>query len=68
MTFTQMALIQTSVSDDIATIAFDNYAKRNALSAALITEMLVALEQFKAKDVRAVVLRSGQREGMVRRP
>lgn len=52
--------MQTKVSDNIATIAFDNYAKRNALSAALITEMFVAFEQFKAKDVRAVVLRFGR--------
>jgi methylmalonyl-CoA decarboxylase len=62
MTFTETALIQTKVSDDIATIAFDNYAKRNALSAALITETLAALEQFKGKDVRAVVLRSAVNE------
>jgi methylmalonyl-CoA decarboxylase len=62
MTPTQTALIQTKVSDNIATIAFDNYAKRNALSAALITETLAALEHFKAKDVRAVVLRSAASE------
>src|SRR5271165_3172500 len=62
MALTQTALIQTRVSDNIATIAFDNYAKRNALSAALITEMLAAFEQFKARDVRAVVLRSAVSE------
>jgi hypothetical protein len=43
MALTQTALIQIKVSDNIATIAFDNYAKRNALSAVLITEMLAAL-------------------------
>ena len=62
MALTQTALIQIKVSDNIATIAFDNYAKRNALSAVLITEMLAALEEFKAKDVRAVVLRSAVNE------
>jgi hypothetical protein len=30
-----MVLAQTRASGNIATIAFDNYAKRNALSAAL---------------------------------
>jgi methylmalonyl-CoA decarboxylase len=53
-----MALIQTSYSDNIATIAFDNYSKRNALSAVLIAEMIAALDEFEAKQVRVVVLRS----------
>jgi methylmalonyl-CoA decarboxylase len=53
-----MALIRLKDSDDVATIAFDNYAKRNALSAALIAESIAALERFKARGVRAVVLRS----------
>lgn len=53
-----MALIQTKHFEYIATIAFDNYSKRNALSATLIAETIAALEQFRAKGVRAVVLRS----------
>lgn len=57
-----MALIQTKVSENIATIAFDNYAKRNALSATLIAEILAAFEEFKTKRVRAVVLRSAVNE------
>jgi len=57
-----LALIQTKDSENIATIAFDNYSKRNALSAALITETIAALEQFKAKRVRAVILRSAANE------
>jgi methylmalonyl-CoA decarboxylase len=54
-----MALIQTRESESIATIAFDNYSKRNALSGAPIGETIAAFEQFSAKGVRAVVLRSG---------
>jgi len=57
-----MALIRTEHSENIATIAFDDYAKRNALSTTLIAETLAALEQFKAKAVRAVVLRSALSE------
>jgi methylmalonyl-CoA decarboxylase len=53
-----MPLIQTTITDQIATIAFDNYAKRNALGADLISEMLAALRRFKAEKARAVVLRS----------
>jgi methylmalonyl-CoA decarboxylase len=57
-----MTFIQTNISENIGTIAFDNYAKRNALSATLIAEMLAAFEEFKAKDVRALVLRSAVSE------
>ena len=59
-----MSLIQTKDSGNIATIAFDNYAKRNALSAALIAEIIAALDQFQAKRMRAVVLRSARNENV----
>ena len=57
-----MALIQKRDSESVATIAFDNYSKRNALSRALITETIAALDEFRAKGVRAVVLRSATTE------
>lgn len=57
-----MPLIQTSLQENIGTIAFDNYAKRNALSMALIDECLQALHEFKKAQVRAVVLRSATAE------
>ena len=57
-----MSLIQTRDSENVATIAFDNYAKRNALSAVLIAETMAALDQFHAKGIRAVVLRSASNE------
>jgi methylmalonyl-CoA decarboxylase len=57
-----MTLIQTKDSDSVGTIAFDNYSKRNAFTAALIAEIIVALEQFEATEVRAVVLRSATNE------
>lgn len=53
-----MALIKTSLTDDIGTIAFDRDAKRNALSIQLIAETIAALDDFTAKKARAVVLRS----------
>jgi methylmalonyl-CoA decarboxylase len=56
------SLIRTDYADRIGTIAFDNYAKRNALGADLITEVLAALDRFKAQGARAVVLRSASNE------
>jgi methylmalonyl-CoA decarboxylase len=53
-----MRLVRTEVADSVGTIAFDHYAKRNALSRALISEVLATFEQFRTEGVRAVVLRS----------
>jgi methylmalonyl-CoA decarboxylase len=53
-----MALIRTATDGPLATIAFDNYAKRNALSLQLIDECLQALAQFEAAHARVVILRT----------
>lgn len=53
-----MSFIRSSVADQIGTIAFDHDAKRNALGADLIAEVLNALEQFETDRVRVVILRS----------
>jgi methylmalonyl-CoA decarboxylase len=53
-----MAFIKISFEDSIATIAFDRDAKRNALSAAMIAEIIAALEDCKVRGMRVVVLRS----------
>jgi methylmalonyl-CoA decarboxylase len=53
-----MAFIKTTVSDAVGTIAFDRNDKRNALNAGLIAEAITAFDDFKARHVRAVVLRS----------
>ena len=53
-----MALIQTDIADRVATIAFDNYRKRNALSTALIAEFLVSLQRLQAEGARALVIRA----------
>jgi methylmalonyl-CoA decarboxylase len=52
-----MPLIRTSLADGIGTLAFDNYAHRNALSAAVVTELLAALAEMR-ETARAVILRS----------
>lgn len=55
-----MPLIQIDFAEHIGVIAFDNYAKRNALSAGMIAAILAAFEIFKARKVRVVILRSAQ--------
>jgi methylmalonyl-CoA decarboxylase len=53
-----MALITTQFDAPIGTITLANPAKRNALSAALIDEIIAALAEFRTRKVRAVVLRA----------
>ena len=50
--------VRFSVDDKVGTIELDNFAKRNALGAATVQEMLQALREFEAQGVRAVVLRT----------
>jgi methylmalonyl-CoA decarboxylase len=57
-----MTLIQAELKDRIGTLAFDHYAKRNALSADLIAEMLGKLDEFALEDVGVVVIRSASNE------
>ncbi len=53
-----MPLIRTELADYVGTLALDHYDKRNALNRELVSEVLAALEQFKANGTRAVVLRA----------
>jgi methylmalonyl-CoA decarboxylase len=57
-----MTLIQAQLKDRIGTLAFDHYAKRNALGADLIAEMLGTLDEFAREEVGAVVIRSARDE------
>jgi enoyl-CoA hydratase len=51
------AAVQYATAASIATITLDSPANRNALSAALVSELVAALEQAAGRDdVRAVVL------------
>jgi methylmalonyl-CoA decarboxylase len=53
-----MKLVMTEKRDSTGVIILNNAGKRNALSAALITELTDALNDFRAQSVRAVVLRA----------
>jgi methylmalonyl-CoA decarboxylase len=53
-----MALIVTTMQDDVGFITLNNPAKRNALTGTLVREFIDALAQFKSKHVRVVILRA----------
>jgi methylmalonyl-CoA decarboxylase len=53
-----MSLILWDLKENIATITLNNCEKRNALSEALIDEMILAMDELKAQKARVVVLRA----------
>lgn len=53
-----MSLILTEATDTIGTIVLNHAAKRNALSKELIGEVTAALEDFRRRQFRTVVLRA----------
>jgi methylmalonyl-CoA decarboxylase len=53
-----MPLVRTEVRDRIGTITLENTAKRNALSTALVDELVEALDAMVEAKVRAIVLRA----------
>jgi len=53
-----MALIMMDRKDAIGTLTFNNYARRNALSRALIHELMQALNELIYQQTRVVVLRA----------
>ena len=56
--------IKVEIADLIATIRLNHYAKRNALSECLIEEIHQALDVFSKEDIRALVLRSDQKNAV----
>jgi methylmalonyl-CoA decarboxylase len=53
-----MDYIISEAGGEVGTITFNNDRQRNALSRALIAELIAALHDFKAEKKRAVVLRA----------
>lgn len=53
-----MAMIITTIEDNVGTITFNNGRKHNTLCHALIEEMLLALEGMERQKARVVVLRA----------
>lgn len=55
------SFIKAVTNGNVATIRFANYAKRNALSKDLIDEVLSALNTFSTQDIRALILRTDEK-------
>lgn len=55
-------LTQGDLQGQVATLLLDNYARRNALSAELVEEMLAWLDVFRAEQARVVILRTARPE------
>jgi len=53
-----MKLVLTSVTDTVGTITFNHASRHNALSTALIDDMIEALEEMAATSVRVVIIRA----------
>lgn len=53
-----MSLVRTEIRDHIGTITLDNTRKRNALSRALVDDLVHALDGMQDMGVRVVVLRA----------
>lgn len=51
-------LVTSAITDKVGTITLNNSSRRNALSEALLDQVIAALDDFKTKDVRAVILRA----------
>jgi methylmalonyl-CoA decarboxylase len=53
-----MPLVRCEISDRIGTLTFDNDQKRNALGAAMIDEIIAALDACQGAEARVVILRA----------
>lgn len=53
-----MAFVRSEVDGFVGTITIDNPAKRNALSTALVDDLVAALDEMQERKVRAVILRA----------
>ena len=53
-----MSLILQHLEDEVGTIVLNNLSKRNALSHALIADIMAALEDLRGRKARAAVLRA----------
>ena len=53
-----MSLVLTELKDSTGVITLNNSEKRNALSDALVHELIDALNGFRAQNVRAIILRA----------
>ncbi len=53
-----MACVEVSIQDAVGTLLLNDPARRNALSAHLIEDLLAGLERLREQDARVVILRA----------
>ena len=53
-----MAHVLAELADPVATVTLDHERRRNALSRALVEEVIAALAAFREAKARAVILRA----------
>jgi methylmalonyl-CoA decarboxylase len=54
----ELKLVQTEARGDIGIVTLDHAARRNALSEALVTQLIAALAMFEARKCRVAILRA----------
>jgi methylmalonyl-CoA decarboxylase len=59
-----MALILTSLQDDIGTLTFNNAEHRNALSGRMVEELLQAMEALQQSRARVLIIRAQSGAGV----
>ncbi len=55
-----MPLINKEILDNIGIISLNNFQKRNALSEALVEEVVEALNEFQSRKITVVILRAAE--------
>jgi methylmalonyl-CoA decarboxylase len=55
---TSAPLVIATIANNVGTITLNNSTRRNALSEVLLDQVISALDDFKAKEVRVVILRA----------
>ena len=63
-----MAHVLAELAGAVGTVTLDHERRRNALSHALVEEVIAALQRFRGAKARVVILRPAQRQGLLRRP
>ena len=63
-----MSLIVSDIKENIGVVCLNNPGKRNALSEALVDELLQTLQEFQDRKIPVVILRVAEGcSGLVRR-
>ena len=63
-----MSLVLKQVENAAGVITFNHDSKRNALSRALIDELISTLDEIRAAGARSVILRTSRHDRLVSRP